>query len=214
MKEEDIINAQLEFFKKGKTGCLFAAYAARDPKRFEWKFSISDINPGNIEKIIQDAITAPDISTQSIIFPTVLTLENLKYLLRSFSSVPSLSLEQCEEYLGAMCLGYRIKVGSLTSWVTGFGGFDFLPKTRQSMFTEITFRSKHRPPYEWVMKEAPPNVTHLADMEMKGMNENQFKSLWYGSFAKVEEVLGEKPDLRSASKTTFAIPQELWMDIR
>lgn len=56
------------------------------------------------------------------------------------------------------------------------------------------------------------DVLHLADMDMKGMGENQFKSLWYGSFAKVEDILGSKPDLRSAAKTTFAIPLDLWKE--
>jgi hypothetical protein len=60
------------------------------------------------------------------------------------------------------------------------------------------------------MKEAPQGVIHLADMDMKGMNENKFKSLWYGSFDRTEEIIGHKPDLRSAAKTTFALPRSLW----
>ena len=47
-------------------------------------------------------------------------------------------------------------------------------------------------------------------MDMKGMSENRFKSLWYGSFDRTEHLLGHKPDLRSAAKTTFAIPAQLW----
>lgn len=78
------------------------------------------------------------------------------------------------------------------------------------MFTEIVFRTKSRPQYDWVMKETPEGVIHLADMDMKGMGEHKFKSLWHGSFATTEEVLGKKPDLRSAAKTTFAVPYKLW----
>ncbi|MEK7582460.1 MAG: hypothetical protein AAB452_01185 [Patescibacteria group bacterium] len=210
MQEQAIIEAQLEFFRKGGAGCLFAAHAARDPGRFGWKLSVSDTDVQKIEELIRSAISVADVSTQSIIFPSVLKWPDLKNLLAVLRETPLVALGQQEEFADSMCLGYRITVGEFTSWVTGFGGFDFLPKTRQSVFTEITFRSKPRPPYDWVMKETPPGVIHLADMDMKGMGENKFKSLWYGSFARVKEILGEKPDLRSAAKTTFAVPLELW----
>lgn len=81
------------------------------------------------------------------------------------------------------------------------------------MFTELTFRTKARPQYKKVMKEAPPGVLHLADMDMKGMGENKFKSLWFGSFDNTEKILGHKPDLRSAAKTTFAVPVSLWKKV-
>ena len=211
MLEEAIIEAQLEFFKKGGAGCLFAAHAARDPAKFEWRLSVlSEVKATLIEDLVESAIIAKNVSTQSIIFPSILELDDLRHLLEVLKNVPSISIEQEEEFMGMICLGYRIKVGNLKPWVTGFGGFNFLPKTRQSVFTEITFRSKPRPDYRWLMKEAPQGVIHLADMDMKGMKENQFKSLWYGSFARVEEILGQKPDLRSAAKTTFAIPVGLW----
>ena len=110
-----------------------------------------------------------------------------------------------------ICVGLRVVSGSERSWVTGFGNFDFLPKTRQAPFTEIIFRSKPRPDYDSVMKEAPAGVLHLADMDMKGMRENKFKALWFGSFDKTEAVLGHKPDILSAAKTTFAFPKALWL---
>lgn len=63
------------------------------------------------------------------------------------------------------------------------------------------------------MKEAPDGVIHLADMDMKGMSENKFKALWYGSLDRAEEVIGHRPDLRSAAKTTFAVPASLWKGV-
>lgn len=112
--------------------------------------------------------------------------------------------------MGAMCLGYRMQVGDLKSWVTGFGNFDFLPKTSQAPYAEITFRTKPRPNYDYVLKEAPPGVIHLADMDMRGMQETQLRALWDGSFRNTERIIGQKPDLRSAAKTTYAIPKEKW----
>lgn len=213
MQEQAIIETQLEFFRKGKAGCLFAAYAAREPSRFGWRLSVSDVEKTQVEELIQAAIRLENVSTQSIIFPSVVTWEDLKKLLGVLREVALVSLEQEKEFNGSVCLGYRVSVGELKSWVTGFGGFDFFPKTRQSVFTEITFRVKPRPSYESVMKEAPLGVIHLADMDMKGMGENQFKSLWYGSFDSAEKILGHKPDLRSAAKTTFSVPLDLWKSV-
>ncbi len=210
MQEQTIIETQLEFYRKGGAGCLFAAHAARDPSKYEWRLSVSNVDKVRIEELIQSAISLADVSTQSIIFPSVMTREDLKNLLLMLKETPSVSLEQAEEFEGAVCLGYRVNVGNLKSWMTGFGSFDFFPKTRQAVFAEIVFRTKPRPDYDWVMKETPPGIIHLADMDMKGMRENQFKALWYGSFENTENVLGHKPDLRSAAKTTFAVPLELW----
>lgn len=210
MLDQAVIETQLEFFRKGKAGCLFAAHAAGDPERYDWRLSVSAVDKTQIESLIQSAIALENISTQSIIFPSIVTWEDLKQLLLLLKETPLITLEQEEDFADSVCLGYRIQVGEMKSWVTGFGSFDFLPKTRQAVFTDITFRSKPRPAYEQVMKEAPEGVIHLADMDMKGMKENKFKSLWYGSFDATEDILGQKPDLRSAAKTTFAVPINLW----
>lgn len=212
MQEHAIVETQLEFYRKGGAGCLFAAHAARDPAKYGWRLSVSTVESVRIEELIQSAIYLADVSTQSIIFPSVMASEDLKNLLLILKETPSVSLEQEEQFEGTMCLGYRVSVGNLKSWMTGFGSFDFFPKTRQAVFVEIVFRTKPRPDYDWVMKETPTGIIHLADMDMKGMRENQFKALWYGSFDNTENVLGHKPDLRSAAKTTFAIPLELWKE--
>lgn len=211
MQEQLIIETQLEFYRKGMAGCLFAAHAAKDPSFYEWRLNVCEFDSNAIEELIQSAINAPDVSTQSIIFPRVVSQEDLLDLLKLLLQIPSIILGQEEEFKNSICLGYRVRVGELQSWVTGFGNFDFLPKTRQAIFTEIVFRCKPRPNYEWVMKETPEGVIHLADMDMKGISENHFKALWYGSFDNTEKRLGGKPDLQSAAKTTFAIPVHLWL---
>ncbi len=210
MRARAIIETQLEFYRKGKAGCLFLAHAAGNPSKFEWRLSVCRAKKNNIEKLIQSAISLPDISTQSIIFPSVVTNEDFKDFLSILRETSLVFLEQEEKFEDAMCLGYRVQVNDLKSWMTGFGNFDFFAKTRQSVFMEIVFRSKPRPAYEKVMKKSPEGVIHLADMDMKGMDDNKFKSLWYGSFAATESILGHKPNLKSAAKTTFAIPLKMW----
>jgi hypothetical protein len=210
MQEESIIAAQLEFYKRGKAGCLFAAHAANNPAKFGWRLTIAKPERRNLIAITESAIALSAVSTQSIIFPSVLTPGNLKELLLLLRDTSPFFLETEKRYRSCVCLGFRLQVGDLVSWVTGFGGYNFLPKTRQAIFTEIVFRTKPRPDYDRVMKKSPEGVIHLADMDMQGMSEHMFKSLWHGSFANTEEILGKKPDLRSAARTTFAVPQKLW----
>lgn len=210
MLNHSVIKTQLEFYKRGGAGCLFAAHAAHNPSKYGWRLSVGEASADKIEAIVQEAVTLPLVSTQSIIFPSVIHSKELSVLLSVLREVPTFFLEQEEEYEKMMCLGFRAHIGDKVSWVTGLGGFTFLPKTRRAVFTEIVFRCKPRPDYEWVMKEAPENVLHLADMDMQGIGENKFKALWYGSLDKTEKMLGHKPDLRSAAKTTFAVPLHLW----
>lgn len=210
MQDEAVIATQLEFYRRGDAGCLFAAHAAGDPAGYEWRLSVANVDKAQIEELVASATAAPDVSTQSIIFPSIVTEDDLLGLLRVLNESDVFRLEQKERYKGAMCLGYRVKMDEKVSWLTGFGGFDFFPKTRQAIFVEIVFRAKPRRHYTKVMKEAPIGVLHLADMDMKGMGKNKFMALWYGSFDKTESLLGHKPDLRSAAKTTFAIPVGLW----
>ena len=213
MQEQLIIQAQLEFYRKGGSGCLFAAHAAVDPEKFGWRLAVSEVSQKQIETLIQLAINNEEVSTQSIIFPEACKWNKLKELLLILGKIHFIFLEQNEEYEGSVCLGYRLRVGNRTSWILGFGGFDFLPQTRQSLFTEIVFRCKPKPEYRQVMKESDPDILHIAHMDMRDMRENKFKSLWYGSINHTEEILGRASDLRSKAKTTFAIPVGLYQDL-
>jgi hypothetical protein len=107
-------------------------------------------------------------------------------------------------------LGFRAIVGNLRSYVTGFGDFAFLPQTRRSPYVEIAARVKPRPQYEFVFKEAPENIIHLADMDMRGIQRDKLRRLWDNSFIHTQAILGAKPDLRSAARTTYSLPKQLF----
>ncbi len=210
MEDKSIIDAQLDFYRKGRAGCLFAAHAAADPAKFGWRLSVSKLDVESIEAVVREAVLADGISMQSIILPSVVTVEDLRRLLLLLKDAPSFFLEQEQEFGDKVCLGFRVRVEDKVSWLTGFGNFEFLPATRQAVFTEVVFRSKPRPNYTTVKKEAPPNVLHLADLDVGPMKRTKFDALWNGSFEKTEQLLGHKPDLASAAKTTYAIPASLW----
>jgi hypothetical protein len=190
MTKEEIVNKQLAFFCQKRAGCLFVA-------------------PASIDARLAAAISDPEITMVSLIFPQVTSAANLVELIATLQECETVELEQREEYQEMVCFGFRAIVGDLRSYVTGFCDLPFLPATRRTPFTELTMRVKPRPDYEFQFKEAPPNVIHLADLDMRGMERDRLWQLWHNSFIQTERVLRKKPDLLSAARTTYAIPKEL-----
>ncbi len=211
MTRREIIDAQLYFYMSGGAGCLFVAHAANDPSKYEWRLEILQATIHKVDATIKTAMEDGGISTLSLLFPSILTAEHLVEFLKELGAASKyVGISQYEELLDAVCLGLRARISGLTSWVTGFGPFDFLPATRRAPHVELTMRINPRPHYNVVMKEAPSGVIHLADMDMKSMRQKKFLALWNGSFINTEKILGHKPDLRSAARTTFAIPKVIW----
>ena len=187
-------------------GCAFAAMAASSNERFGWQQYVLPIDTKQIDLAIESAIETEAISTASLIFPEVVDLKTLLHLIGRLAESKYVFVGQDTEYEGFRCLGLRVSVGANVSWVSGFGPFSFLPRTRQAPYTELAFRAKPRPSYKWIMKDAPEGVIHLADMYMLGLPRAMFQELWERSFERTAQLLGHRPDLRSAAKTTFAIP--------
>lgn len=213
-KDSEIICAQLEFYKSGKAGCLFLARAARSPAAFEWRLTECEPNALAIAHVILESIQSKNISTQSILFGSVRSIPALGDLLAELDKVEHIILDVQTGLVGFVCLGYRVKVQKELSWMTGFGDFEFLPPTRRAPYTELTFRCKPRPQYEWVLKTAPDGVIHLADMHMKGLSRSVFEKYWNGSILHTQTRLGGVATLASAAKTTFAIPDDMWNNYR
>lgn len=202
----EICAHQLTFFKTARAGCVFAAVAARNPTRYGWTQQVIDPDRNAIVTAIHTAIGDPATTTCSLIFPAINDEAGLRAFVAQLGDTPPITLEQDTRVANMRCLGFRAQIGSLTSWISGFGPYPFFPATRQAPYTELTFRVKPRPKYATVMKESPPGVIHLADLFMRGMAARMFTALWHASFRKTAQVLGHRPDLRSAAKTTFVLP--------
>ena len=207
-----IVSKQLEFFCQSKAGCAFAAFAAGNPIKYGWIHNIlKAVDASAIDTEIEQAINLQEVTTLSLIFPDVDSLEELLQLIRVIANSQYMFLEQDVIFDGYRCLGFRVRVGQLLSWVSGFGNFGCFPKTRQTVYTEIIFRVKPRPNYARVMKKSLPSVIHLADMNMLGIGDAIFKKMWYMSLERTQKLLGHSPDVRSAAKTTFAIPSNIFV---
>ena len=209
MNSTDVIAAQLDFYRRNMAGCSFAAFAAVDPRKYGWSQKVITQNSASIDAAVEESIASAETTMVSLIFADICTFERLISLVNTLQTCSYIFLEQNVVFDGFHCLGFRVKVGSVISWISGFGPFDLFPATRRSKFTEIAFRVKPRPQYTRVMKPAPDNVIHLADLDTLGMTEATFKEKWYGSLERTAQLLGHKPDLKSAAKTTFSIPTTL-----
>src|SRR3989338_530990 len=106
MIEKRIIEDQLAFYRRGEAGCLFAAHAANDPEKFGWHFSVVETDPQQIESLIGEAIRDEKMSTKSIIFPKVMTRDDLRDLLLVFKKIASIFLGSAENHEDSVCLAY------------------------------------------------------------------------------------------------------------
>lgn len=210
ISDDTIFAQQRAFFRRNKSGCAFAAYAAKDMAKFGWQQVICPISASEIDSSIQSAISDPGISTLSLIFPDAGNLDGLNALMNEVRHGNLMNALPNQIWEGLVLFRARVKVASDLSWVSGFGPFDFFPLTRQAPATELTLRVKERPNYDWTFKDTPPGIIHLADMCMRGMSDKNLWKLWGNSFLRTKRLLGHAPNEASAAKTTFAIPIPLF----
>jgi len=204
--ETEICAEQMAFFRQGKAGCAFAAFAARRPHWFGWRQSVLKPDIAEIEDEILQAVEDKRTTTLSLIFPSVCSTLRLWSFVERLSDSQLIFRELDAVVEGVRCVGLRARLLGKKAWITGFADLAHMPKTRRAPFTELTLRTKDRPEYEVVMKDAPSDTLHLADLHIPQLSKNAFKRYWDSSFEKTRMILGHKPDLRSAAKTSFVFP--------
>lgn len=209
---KQIGEAQFDFYRRNRAGCLFAAIAAKHPMRYGWVQKVLPPREGAIDKVIEQAIGDRAVTMLSLIFPAINTPRSLIDLIHTLRKCRLVYLEQNHLFEDSRCFGFRARVDDLSSWISGFGPFSFFPVTRRAPYTEVTFRVKPRPNFKWVMKKSPPGVIHLADLDMLGMADAMFRTVWRATLKRTAQLLGHEPDLRSAAKTTFSVPTKIWLD--
>lgn len=204
--DAEIVERQLSFFRQGKAGCAFAAIAATNPAFFGWRHRVSHRVYDNLQREISEAVSANHVNMLSLLLPWVSTDHDLIGLVEALPQRTNIFVGMDEIFGNCRCVGLRLPIGSKESWITGMGPFEFLPVTRRASTTELIMRVKSRPNYAKVMKQAPTDVLHLADLDMRGIVDSLFKELWNLSLRNTARMLGHKPDLRAAAKTTFSFP--------
>lgn len=171
----------LKFIRQGRTGGVFATILARDPEKIGWK---RIFNPDRLE-IPKDALIL------SLVFPgkdlfwvQAWALDNGMYLERTSDQT----------------LGLRYECDQGTSWVQYFGP-DSHVKTRRAPDPELLFTVKLPKKHYW--KVGFKGVLHLAHASVEHLKERSLDRIWEACFERTRKILGYKPTVEEAAKTTY-----------
>lgn len=141
-----------------------------------------------IDETILELAGDKNTSTLSLLFPKVMNIAGLQNLIATLKQCKEITFEETT-YQNYLCIGLRVKISDKLSWISGFGPFDFLPKTRQAPFVEIAYRIKDRPEYDCVMKESPKNTLHLANINMGDISKEHFEIYSNASLENTKKIL-------------------------
>lgn len=175
------VEEQIEWIKSGAIGCVFATALVTHAKEIGWTFQVAPLK-----------LSIPnDCYVLSIIFP-----EGNAKTCREWALNNGFYIENVSE----LYEGLRIKLGESISWVQYFGE-DSHVKTRQSTHPMLSFTVKLPPVY--YVKVGFKGVLHLAHASVKRLTKRAADHLWNRSHEKTAEILGHRPTIREAAKTTF-----------
>lgn len=175
------MDKNLDFIRKGKTGCVFATILARTPDKIGWK---RIVNPTTL-------VIPKDAYIVSFIFEG-----------KTKDEVKQWALENgmYEDITSKNTTGLRYKCENGVSWVQYFGQ-DSHVKTRQTPNAELLFCVKL--PKKSYFKVGFKGVLHLAHASIEHLKERTLDFIWDRSHIRTKEILGFKPTVEEAAKTTF-----------
>lgn len=218
LQEETVQLIHKHWHGRGQNGCLFAQHLAKESEnRTGWYLKVffqDKYDVSKLDKIIEQAIEDPKIEVLSLLFPEVVTLEQLAKLVRSWMTESKIIfLERATRYKNRICLALRIELGQtkISSWLMMFAPFEFFPNTRQSPITELAIRVKPKPENVYSKLSQDREVAHLADTPFY-LPESIVDSTWDATFRNTEYLLGYKPDLIAAAKTTISFEMNNWSE--
>lgn len=178
----------LEWIRRGKTGCTFATLFAKNPKLVGWEF----LNPKQWESRKNNSLVI------SIVFDKeesqdILTWKEVRLwaLLNGFY----------EEKINDTCVGLRFKNKHGVSWVQYFGP-DSHVKTRQSPIPMLMFTNKLSLSY--YAKVGFNGILHLAHA-WYNIPSKKADKMWERSFKQTRKIIGHDLTVQEAAKTTFKL---------
>ncbi|MBZ4223021.1 hypothetical protein LAE98_13180 [Bacillus wiedmannii] len=121
---------------RGQNGCLFAQHLAKESNdKTGWHSSVILEGMNTVSKLddtIERAIKNPDIEVLSLLFPNVVTIEQLSTILKEWiRELKLIFLESATKYENRICLSLRIDLedSGVISWLMMFAPFIFFPNT-------------------------------------------------------------------------------------
>jgi hypothetical protein len=207
--------AQRDWHVRGQNGCMFARLAALGAGALRWDTlvvttpceRIDDETIQTIEERVQERIMDPRVEILSIVFPEIRTACDVVRAVRRLVIDTNFWLERDEVGTGSLRLNLRYPIDQTgtQAWVMGFGPFDFMPKTRQGPYFELSIRTKNKPQEIFHRLNQDRAVAHLADAPLV-MSERHWEHRWESTRRRTRMILGGEPDDLSAAKATLALP--------
>jgi hypothetical protein len=214
--EQEVQQIHKHWHGRGQNGCVFAQHLAKESEYSTgWHSNVfidDTYDQLKLDKTIEQAIENPKIEVLSLLYPNVVTVEQLSALVKSWiTNSKIISLESATSFKDRICLSLRIELGKsgISSWLMMFAPFTFFPNTRQSPITELAIRVKPKPDHIYPKLSQDRKKAHLADTPFF-LPETIVDSTWEATFRNTEYLLGYKPDFIAAAKTTISFEMGTW----
>ena len=205
--------AQLDWHRRGQTGCQFARLAAIDASALRWDHLIvsahSSLNASafvQMEAWIQAGVRDPHVEVLSIVWPDLQNPDDVVQMISNLVQSTGFWLEKDAVHDGHRHLHLRYPVAQgVHAWAMAFAPFGFLPNTRRGPFMEIVVRAKEKPARIFHRLNQDRDIAHLADVPID-MSDTRWEHRWQGTLQRTRMVLGGEPDYISAAKATIVVP--------
>jgi hypothetical protein len=174
----------LEWFVAGNTGCCFATLFVKNLKKIGWRFIFYTE--------FQYFKYMPETNIISIDFP----IKWDKLLVKQWALANGFYIEDTSDKTE----GLRIKCSEGIAWVQYFGP-DSHVKTRQSPYPMLMYCNKLGKAH--YIKVGFKGILHLAHAWIDNLKSKSWDTLWNQSYKQTKKILGHKPTINEASKTTW-----------
>ncbi|RQX43135.1 hypothetical protein [Staphylococcus warneri] len=221
-KNEELVKKIHQYWhSKGQNGCVFAQKLSKlDEEKNGWyKKVFYTIHTSEIDTIIKESISREEVEVISLLFPNITTeVEVIKLVKKLISQSQYVFMQKPVLYNESeICIPLRINIAKkdkpqVLSWVMTFAPLDSYPNTRQSPIFEIAIRVKEKNENIYKNLNQSRSDAHLADTPFY-LPESIVDSTWNATFKNTQYLLGQKPDLKSAAKTTLTVNLNKWEGI-
>lgn len=209
------IQENIDWIASGAIGCVFAATLVKKAEQIGWKFVMEEdvkretryiehrrpsIVIGQPERIFMESKNIPIFPKDAFIMSVILKQRGEYYTPAQYAKYWGSMHGFYIEKVNDMYSGMRLNCGNLVSWVQYFGP-DSHVKTRQAPHPMLTFALKL--PAHYHLKVGFNGILHLAHASVHLLSKRAQEAMWDRSHQKTEELLGHKPTVAEAAKTTF-----------
>jgi hypothetical protein len=214
-----VIKMQRHWQAQGQNGCVYGQVAASKAEEYGWKANVFNKTIDEIEQdpeilerlntLFKASIEAPECEAISFLFPQVVNIQDVVRLTRFMMKIDSWSCD-VGVYEDKAIIGLRSQLpNGVTSWIVGFGPFQFFTNTRKAPVTEIVARVKPKPDEMFHRLSHKEGIAHLGDIPT-GLDDVVMERLWNATAIRVKQILQETPRITSAAKVTYVVPLDLW----